>query len=349
MPNFIKDKNFIVITLDNGNSYRLNIDNCVLYGVRGTPIKSCPQKTKIREMFPRFSNDGTNLTYVLNEMFYHPMHEWTEQYAKALQGADKLDAIGFHALRCSYERYAYLNDNFKYVALWLKTNDRADFDPYYFERWCEFEKIRSSLGSVANQLTAEMYGEIQRWSLNLTAEELAICVYYFTTGRAWEYHGGSMHHVRDYIIMCRKIEYAPRKTNNFMREYCEVKKTYELHRAEFDDRQLKRNYANKEKAWEFEYGNYKVVLPTCAMDIVDEGKNMHHCVGSYVSRVVDGDCFIVFIRNKETPNDCYITCQVYTDGRIGQYYLAYDHCIHKQEDIDFRNAFQEHLNNVWNS
>ena len=74
---------------------------------------------------------------------------------------------------------------------------------------------------------------------------------------------------------------------------------------------------------------------------------MHHCVGGYVDRVVEGSTYICFIRHKDTPDECYITCQVHTDGRIGQYFLAYDRHIHTKEDCAFKDAFANHLREVW--
>jgi hypothetical protein len=132
-----------------------------------------------------------------------------------------------------------------------------------------------------------------------------------------------------------------------MREYCETKATYERKKAEYDDKRLRDNYEKHKTAFEFAYGDYVVVLPKSGQDIVAEGQNMHHCVGSYVGRVVENDCYIVFIRHKDTPDKCYLTCQVYTNGEIGQYYLAYDRRISTAEDRAFKEAFALHLATHW--
>lgn len=72
---------------------------------------------------------------------------------------------------------------------------------------------------------------------------------------------------------------------------------------------------------------------------------MHHCVGSYRDSVADGKTLIVFIRHKDTPDKCYITAQIDPiNGRIGQYYLAYDQIITKIEDREFKTKLQEWLN-----
>ena len=192
-----------------------------------------------------------------------------------------------------------------------------------------------------------MYVAIKRGLNNITPDELSVCAYYLGRGKYWEYHDGSITKLVNYIEYCRLMGKEPVKTNNFMREYCETKKGYELRKTEFDNKKMAMNYAKYAKAWEFEYGNYAVSIPTCGQDIVTEGERMHHCVGSYVNRVIENTTYICFIRHKDTPDTPYITCQVHTNGEIGQYFLAYDHYISSDEDVAFKEAFARHLREVW--
>jgi hypothetical protein len=352
MSNYTKDRNIITISLDgvNGN-YTLDLNTGVYCGVKGTPIKTVPNKRQVRDLFCGGWNDeapNPNLRRVLVLMLDGT--RYTNQfstYAKALQSAEKLDAIGLSVSRYLYEdQFVYLADNIKYINAWLRDNEADNFDYNRFALWCEFEKIKNSLGSLAETLTAEMYYALRNERHDLTIEELGVCAYYLGRGKMWEYHNGYVHNLIEYIEWCRIMEQKPQRVNNFMREYCETKKTYELRRKEFDDRKMALNYAKYSKAWEFEFGDFAVSIPTCGQDIVDEGRNMHHCVGSYVDRVVSGNTYICFVRRKDTPNECYITCQVNTNGNIGQYFLAYDRYITKEEDIAFKTAFQNHLREV---
>ena len=133
-----------------------------------------------------------------------------------------------------------------------------------------------------------------------------------------------------------------------MREYIETRKEWEIRKLEIDMAKIAENYAKHSKAWEFEYGKYKIVVPTCPEDIILEGRNMSHCVGGYVSNVLNNDTYIVFVRPIDNPEKCYITCQVHTSGRIGQYFLSHDRYISSDEDKEFYNAYAEHLKKVWN-
>jgi hypothetical protein len=350
MSNYRKEKNLIIINLDGASGdYRLDINSGILYGVKGTPIKTCPKKGEVTNLFLTYGEGRTNLSYMLNHMLRNARHtsEYT-QYIKAMSGADKLDALGMDC-QCFYaEQYEYVADNIKSFVAWSKNHETDNFSFGEFERWCEFEKVKSSLGSLANQLTPDIYYGIKRELGNLSAERLGVCVYYLVRGKMWEYQGtDSLWRLRNYFEWCDLLEKAPQKVNNFMREYVEVKREYELRKTEFDNKRLAMNYAKHSKAWEFAYGDYVVVIPTCGQDIVDEGVNMHHCVGGYVRNVIEGNTYICFVRHKDTPDKCYLTCQVRTNGEIGQYYLAYDHHISSDEDYAFKSAFANHLREVW--
>ena len=61
----------------------------------------------------------------------------------------------------------------------------------------------------------------------------------------------------------------------------------------------------------------QIVCPKRANDLVDEGKALHHCVGSYIDSVAEGKCLIVFVRRVEEPKKPYVTLEV-RDGKIAQ-------------------------------
>ena len=352
MATYSKEKNVFIITLDNSNgSYRLDINTGILYGIKGSPVKTCPRRNEIRSLlYPYHRTESSNLVSIIYNMISNYVN--TSSYARfvnAMQSADKVDALGFPSLQLREEQYIYLGENIKALSLWAKNNNKSDFSYRDFIRWCEFEEAKKNLGAVADLLTPDMYYAITSNCRNLTIEESGVCAYYLGRGKYWEYHNGYIDPLIEYIEKCRVMEKVPQKVNNFMREYCETKQEYELRKTEFDNKKMALNYAKHGKAWEFEYGDFKIVIPTTAQDIVTEGSRMHHCVGSYVGRVLNGDTYICFVRHKDTPEECYITCQVRTDGTIGQYFLAYDRYISTDADKAFYNAFQEHLRAVWDN
>lgn len=349
MSNYRKEKNIIIIDLDGVNGdYRLDINTGIFYGVKGNQIKTCPRKGEIRRLFPRWSDDATNLSNLICCMLDNTTNalQYT-RYAEAMMAADRLDAIGMPCLDLRYDCLIYLAENIKHLNAWYKAHEGEPFSYWEFERWCEFEKVRQTIGAAANNLTPEMYSALNPSRHNYTTEELAVCAYYMTYGKVWEYHEGSMGKLINYIVKCRGMGKTPVKTNNFMKEYVETIKAYELYKTEFDNNRIKANYAKHANAWDFTFGDFTVVVPTCGKDIVDEGQNMHHCVGGYVDKVVNNSTYIVFVRHKDTPDKCYLTAQVGIDGCIGQYYLAHDRHISSDEDFAFKEAFAKHLAEVW--
>lgn len=348
MSTYRKEKNLVIISLNGASGdYKLDINTGMFYGVKGNPIKTCPRKTEVRNLFPYYGNQrGNNLEFVLHRMFdFCTNTAQFRQYIEALQSADKIDALGIARLGMREEQYAYLGKHIKALSTYLKENE---FNYHSFRVWNEFEIAKKRLGSAADLLTPEMYFAMKDGIENITAEEIAVCSYYLGRGKMWEYENGRIDKLARYINYCRMMEKTPQKVNNFMREFCETRELYNLRKTEFDNKKIVENYAKQSKAWEFSFGDYVVVIPTSGQDIVTEGEVMHHCVGSYVDRVVNNTDYICFIRHKDSLDKPYITCEVYTDGIIGQYFLAYDRYINNEEDKAFKKAFAEHLANVWN-
>lgn len=55
---------------------------------------------------------------------------------------------------------------------------------------------------------------------------------------------------------------------------------------------------------------YSVFAPACVEDLVQEGALQHHCVGTYVNDVADGNTCIYFMRRTDAPNVPVITLEV---------------------------------------
>jgi hypothetical protein len=349
MSTYRKDRNIITFNLDGVNGeYRLDLNSGILYGIKGNPIKTCPKKSAIVDvLWSNTDKTYANLRSLLRSMISNNTYTSAyPRYVEALSGAEKLDALGVGELWCDLDGYKYIGKHIKEFNAYRNEKGLRNFHYSYFRKWLNYENAKKTLGNMAEQMTEEMYDRLICEMPTITKEEFSVAIYYLVRGKMWEYEGNVRNLVR-YFNYCRTMEIEPQKVNNFMREYCETKANYERKKAEYDDKRLRANYEKQKAAFEFAYGDYVVVLPQSGQDIVAEGQNMHHCVGSYVSNVVNNDCYIVFIRHKNTPDKCYLTCQVYTNGDIGQYYLAYDRTIREVADIEFKNAFANHLRENW--
>lgn len=349
MSTYRKERNIIIFNIDGVNGeYRLDLNSGILYGIKGNPIKTCPKKSAmVSTLWHNGDNTYANLRSLLRSMIGNNTYTSAyPRYVEALSGAEKIDALGIGELWCDFDGYVYIGKHIKEFNTYRNERGLDNFHHSHFRKWLNYENAKKTLGSMAEQMTEDMYDRLIHEMPTITAEELSVAIYYLVRGKMWEYERSVSNLVR-YFDYCRTMEVAPQKVNNFMREYCETKATYERKKAEYDDKRLRANYEKHKIAFEFAYGDYVVVIPQSGQDIVAEGQNMHHCVGGYVNRVVENDCYIVFIRHKDTPNECYLTCQVYTNGEIGQYYLAYDRRISTAEDRAFKEAFATHLATHW--
>jgi hypothetical protein len=60
--------------------------------------------------------------------------------------------------------------------------------------------------------------------------------------------------------------------------------------------------------YEWKKGDYHLVAPKTSLDIKNEGTALHHCVASYVEKVMDGTTQILFMR--PDPEESFITVEV---------------------------------------
>lgn len=79
--------------------------------------------------------------------------------------------------------------------------------------------------------------------------------------------------------------------------------------------------------YEWEDGDYIMILPRERKELDVEGNTLHHCVGKmgYDQKVIRGESIIGFIRKKEAPLVPYVTCEYRTlEKRISQCYGDHD-------------------------
>ena len=361
MSNYTKERNIITISIDGAKgNYKFDISNGQFLGLSGKPVKTVTHKTAVADLFYpwRESNRPSQLCYTLYHMFGRSNRtDYFPTILTAITTAERLDNMKLSNNQLSNANLDYIANNFKEFTAYLKTRtdeakESGEYDFYSFQEYAKIEAAKKRWGEATiKDFPEEIFSKLLSYDevYGYTAEEMSVCAYYLVRGKLYEYNEGSIGNIRKYINTCRILEKKPQKVNNYMREYVETMREYELRKIEFDNKKIAENYAQHAKAWEFEYGDFKVFVPTCGQDLIDEGRNMHHCVGGYVDHIINGTDYIVFIRRKDTPNQCYLTCEVRPNGDIRQYYLAYDRNIRNTEDIEFKDAFQNHLKANWNN
>jgi hypothetical protein len=96
---------------------------------------------------------------------------------------------------------------------------------------------------------------------------------------------------------------------------------------EFDEKKFQ-NRINPEM--EHTFDKFRFIYPKCIQDIKDESVQMSNCVSSYVQRVIDGQCDILFLRYKDSPDKSLVTIEV-KDNKIVQALQRYNHPLTKEQ------------------
>ena len=349
MATISKNRNLVSITLDNNNrTYVFDVNTAELKGLRGQPLKQYPTHFLAEVRTYRWNCPNRDFIYRLVSVFVDCKLSNLRNFTTELKTADSLSNMGIPVGTLSERAFGDIAENIPLFAKLYKECGNDTDNAYRMYRQ-EKERIEfvAKYGVKVYQAFSNDIQILRSLSReNFTKEEVEAIAYIWTNGK-WGEFDGSIGKVFEYIKLCRKIEKTPQHNNNFVREFVETQREYEARKKVYDTEAIHRNYAKKANAFNFSFGGYTIVTPTCGEDIINEGKNMHHCVGGYVDDVVANSTYIVFVRPIDNPSACYITCQVDRNGRIGQYFLAYDKYISKEEDVAFKRAFAKHLEENW--
>ena len=146
------------------------------------------------------------------------------------------------------------------------------------------------------------------------------------------YYGSRTQSVRnmaDYLTMCEYAGIAPKKfPSNINQAHDEVMKLRTSVVAKIDyskmesigmtTQKLLSSFVDPKKLTKMEE-QYTIVVPVSENDFIQEGLMQNSCVGHYTKKVNDGERIVFFVREKDTPNESFITAEyVCETGQLGQ-------------------------------
>lgn len=118
----------------------------------------------------------------------------------------------------------------------------------------------------------------------------------------------------DYIKMCVDMNIKPDvKTKNLQRDHNVLVVQYNQIKDQEIDKKYKTKFNrqyNKLKQCSYHDNRLEVIVPRNPKDIIEEGRNNHNCVGSYVETHASGKSFIFFIRKIDALDKSYITVEL---------------------------------------
>lgn len=189
------------------------------------------------------------------------------------------------------------------------------------------ERYRRTGDSLFNKLITEY---------NYNAKSLLLYLDSLKTFEAIENMGFLIYELYDYVKMMNTISPKYDKyPKHFLTTHKIACRNYNRLKKEFSEELFKKRI-NKE--YECGYKDYVFIYPDCTQDIKNEAVQQNNCVASYIDEVIDGNCHIIFLRKKDSPDNSLVTIEV-INNHIVQAKRRFNYPVTKedQEAIDFWN------------
>lgn len=132
----------------------------------------------------------------------------------------------------------------------------------------------------------------------------------------------------DYLRMAQDLGYNmkdkavlfPRKLKD---RHDDLTKIMKIQGDNIREKKYQQRIQELKALYSYETSKYKIVVPETLKAIVEEGRNLHHCVGTYTEKVAEGETDILFIRKQGEEDMSYYTMEV-KNLEIIQYRGAYN-------------------------
>ena len=77
-------------------------------------------------------------------------------------------------------------------------------------------------------------------------------------------------------------------------------------------KRYKKRRRELETRYAFQLGELCILVPTGTEEIIQEGRTLHHCVGGYAARHIEGLVTILFLRQRKKPGRSFLTIEMET-------------------------------------
>lgn len=126
----------------------------------------------------------------------------------------------------------------------------------------------------------------------------------------------------DYIGFCRKLGYNLKNSfvifpKNLRKAHDTLMNRIKVKESRAADKKIRAMFKEYQKRFAWQKGDYVMIVPRCAADIIKEGQDQHNCVGGYVDSVSKKETVVLFLRKKNEPNKSLYTVE-YHNGQVEQ-------------------------------
>lgn len=358
-----KDKQYLVFDFEDGRNVKYDFATQTAIGIKGKPVKNLNKQLQFLTLDGLIDccTDkayGRFLQYIKREEPYDiinigtllqkvPLYEKYEQIFSAgfediinmsdfRFGGHNISDIPKSLIKVAKEHKIILSN--KLIDFW-KENIDAHYLAYQLEYMSLDDKDILDLFETSCYTRGWEYKSYYNMLINKYNYNAKSLLLYFDHLKTFEAIDDMRHLIKefyDYVTMMsvisKKYDKYPR---HFLTTHTIACRNYNRLRQEFSEDLFKQRI-NKE--YECSYKNYVFIYPKCTQDIKDEAVQQNNCVASYIDRVIDGHCDILFLRKKDSPDKSLVTIEVVNNKIVQALRRFNDHVTQEdQEAIDYWN------------
>jgi hypothetical protein len=336
-----KDKQFLVFDFENGKTVKYDFATKKAIGIKGKPVKDLRSQLRGISMSQIIENCEDEkyakfLSFVMrSESIQHyeiwnvgtvldrvPSYSRFEQLFSAgiddiIESKNKrafkysindipkslLKLCREHSIKLTNDIVRFYKENPNAYCIAYKL-DYISLDYYdIYKIWKTSENIYDANAKSYFNILVNEYG--------YNAKDLWLYIDRIKTFEAIEDMAFLIRELCDYADMMRQLS---NKYDKYPRHFLTTHKiacrNYDRMKKEFSEELFRKRM---KKEYECSFGEYVFIYPKSTQEIKDEAARQSNCVSSYIDKVIDGYCHILFLRKKNSPKESLVTIEVRND------------------------------------
>lgn len=134
--------------------------------------------------------------------------------------------------------------------------------------------------------------------------------------------------LRDYYSMAKRIGRVVKKYPKYLKSMHDIiTSNYNAYKQDYDENKFS---MLRKKELEMEGKEYCIITPETPKEIISEGTDLNHCVGSYVEQILKEKIYIFFLRLKKHRDSSLVTLEL-RGNQITQAKGSYNRPINEDE------------------
>ena len=336
-----KDKQFLVFDFENGKTVKYDFATKKAIGIKGKPVKDLRSQLRGISMSQIIENCEDEkyakfLSFVMRSESIQHYEIWNVgtvlDRVPSYSRFEQLFSTGIDDIIESKNKRAFkysINDIPKSLLKLCRehsiklTNDIVRFYKENPNAYCiaykldyisldyyDIYKIWKTSENIYDA-NAKSYFNILVNEYGYNAKDLWLYIDRIKTFEAIEDMAFLIRELCDYADMMRQLS---NKYDKYPRHFLTTHKiacrNYNRMKKEFSEELFRKRM---KKEYECSFGEYVFIYPKSTQEIKDEAVSQNNCVASYIDKVIEGKCHILFLRKKNSPKESLVTIEVRND------------------------------------